>query len=81
MATKFKVYYEGNPEAIVVTVKPKHILKIEKESGALAATAESTYKLAWYASGNPDTFETWLDGIEDIEPDEPISTSEDANPS
>lgn len=66
MATRFKVL-EGDT-ATVYTVKPKHILKIERESGGIQADIESSYKLAWLATGTSEKFEEWLDHVDDIEP-------------
>ncbi len=66
MATRFMVLQNG--EETVYTVKPKHILKIERESGGLEANIESSYKLAFLATGSELSFEEWLDGVDDIEP-------------
>ena len=66
MATRFKVMADG--EETVYTVKPKHILKIERESGGLEANIESSYKLAYLATGSELSFDDWLDGVDDLEP-------------
>jgi len=67
MATIFKVDYEdGN--TVEVRVKPRHILAVERTGGSLDATIEASYKLAWLASQTPESFEDWLDTVEDIEP-------------
>lgn len=66
MATRFVVSENG--EETVYTVKPKHILKIERESGGLEANIESSYKLAYLATGSDKSFDEWLDGVDDIEP-------------
>ena len=66
MATRFIVTENG--EDTVYTVKPKHILKIERESGGLEANIESSYKLAYLATGSELSFDDWLDGVDDIEP-------------
>ncbi len=66
MATRFMVLQNG--EETVYTVKPKHILKVERETGGLEANIESSYKLAFLATGSELSFEEWLDGVDDIEP-------------
>ena len=66
MATKFNVI-KGDEET-VYSVKPKHILKVEREGGGLEATIESSYKLAWLAADSGKSFDEWLDGVDDIEP-------------
>ena len=66
MATKFKVI-KGDEET-VYSVKPKHILKVEREGGGLEATIESSYKLAWLAADSGKSFDEWLDDVDDIEP-------------
>ena len=66
MATKFKVV-KGDEET-VYSVKPKHILKVEREGGSLEATIESSYKLAWLAADSGKSFDEWLDDVDDIEP-------------
>lgn len=65
MATKFKVTVGG--VTTEYTVKPKHILKSER-LGKSEAPVESTYHLAWYASGSELPFEEWMEGVDDIEP-------------
>jgi len=67
MATVFQVTYEDGVVADV-RVKPRHILTVERTGGSLDATIEASYKLAWLASQSTDSFEDWLDGVEDIEP-------------
>lgn len=66
MATKFRVITGG--EETVYSVKPKHILKVEREGGGLEATIESSYKLAWLAADSGKSFDEWLDDVDDIEP-------------
>lgn len=66
MATQFKITMEDGGE-LTVKVKPKHILRAER-SGANEATAESTYRLAWFASGTELDFDDWMDSVDDIEP-------------
>ena len=78
MATKFNVAFEdGRVEEY--TVKPKHILRVEREAGGLEASIESSYKLAWLSSGAKESFEKWLDTVDDIAPVEDEPTTE-ANP-
>lgn len=78
MATKFRVT-EGGKET-VFSVRPKHILKIERESGGLEASIEASYKLAWLASDSDLSFEDWLENVDDIEPidedDQDLPTSD-----
>jgi hypothetical protein len=67
MATKFDVQYaDGN--VVQYRVRPKDILRIERESGGLSASIESSYKLAFYASGSEKKFDDWIEEIEDIMP-------------
>ena len=66
MATKFKVVSDGTET--VYSVKPKHILKVEREGGGLEATIESSYKLAWLAADSGKSFDEWLEDVDDIEP-------------
>ena len=67
MATKFDVTYaDGN--VVQYRVRPKDILRIERESGGLSASIESSYKLAFYASGSEKKFDDWIEEIEDIMP-------------
>lgn len=79
MATQFSVKYDDIDDVVVYTVKPKHILKVERESGGLQASIEASYMLAWMASGSDVTFDEWLDTVEDITP---LGVDEDveANP-
>jgi hypothetical protein len=76
--TKFTVVFEDGTSEIF-KVRPKDILRIERESGGLSASVESSYKLAWMASGTKDGFEEWLDTVEDIEPVDEDTTPE-SNP-
>ena len=67
MSTKFDVQYtDGN--VVQYRVRPKDILRIERESGGLTASIESSYKLAFYASGSDKKFDEWIEEIEDISP-------------
>lgn len=77
MATQFSVKYDDIDEAAVYTVKPKHILKVERETGGLEASIEASYTLAWMASGTEAAFDEWLDTVEDITP---LGADEDADP-
>ena len=78
MATKFEVKYEDGTDA-VYTVKPRHILAIEKanKGKGIESNIESAYRLAYLASGSEESFEAWIDTTEDINPvdDEPTPTS------
>lgn len=66
MATKFKVTVGDTTTEY--TVKPKHILRAEREGG-VEATAESSFMLAWYAAGAPGaSMDEWLDTVDDIVP-------------
>lgn len=67
MATEFKITKADGSEEIL-RVKPKHILQVEKKFGGLSATVESSYTLAWLASGSSEKFDAWLDEVDDIEP-------------
>jgi hypothetical protein len=65
--TRFDVTYaDGN--VVQYRVRPKDILRIERESGGLSASIESSYKLAFYASGSEKKFDDWIEEIEDIMP-------------
>jgi hypothetical protein len=77
MATRFNVEYaDGN--VVEYKVRPRDILKIERESGGLSASIESSYKLAFYASGSEKKFEDWIEDIEDIQPVEDESAADSA---
>jgi hypothetical protein len=77
MATQFTVQYEDGAKK-TYTVKPKHILKVEREGGGLSASIESSYKLAWLSSNTEKTFDEWLEIVDDIEPVD--DTEGDTNP-
>lgn len=64
---KFKVTYIDGGED-VFAVRPKHLVLAERDGG-VEQTMESTFKLAWRASGSADSFEEWLDKVEEINPD------------
>jgi hypothetical protein len=64
-STQFKVTI--GEETATYTVKPKHILKSER-LGKADKPVESTYHLAWYASGTELGFEEWMDIVDEIEP-------------
>jgi hypothetical protein len=68
MATKFSVLYEGSDEPVIVRVKPRDVLRIERESGSIEATVEASYRLAYFASNSDKSFDDWIDSVEDIEP-------------
>jgi hypothetical protein len=82
MSAKFKITYAGADEAVVLSVRPIDILRIEREAGpnGMEATIESSYKLAWMAARTELDFESWLEGIDDIEPVEQPA-DKDAAPS
>jgi hypothetical protein len=64
---KFKVTYEdGGTDTY--KVKPKHILSVER-NGGVDTTVEATYKLAHLASGSAEDFETWLNSVDDLQPE------------
>jgi len=79
MATVFKVEYESG-DVQEVRVKPRHILSVERTGGSLDATIEASYKLAWLASQVSESFEDWLEGVEDIEPVDVDGDDEDEHP-
>ena len=78
MATKFEVEYEDG-KVEVYTVKPRHILSIEKSNKGkgIESTIEAAYRMAYLASGSNNTFDEWIDTTSDISPvdDEPTPTS------
>jgi hypothetical protein len=65
MATKFKITIGDSTE--IYTVKPKHVLRAERDFDE-ASPVESTYQLAWLASGTEVPFEEWIDVVDDIDP-------------
>jgi hypothetical protein len=65
MATKFTIVTGETSETF--TVKPGHILRSERE-GKDDSPIESTYRLAWYASGSTLGFDEWINGVDDIIP-------------
>ncbi len=77
MATKFDVVY-GDGNVVQYRVRPKDILRIERESGGLSASIESSYKLAFYASGSEKKFDDWIEEIEDIMPVEEAVEADEA---
>ena len=77
MATKFDITIDGKMETF--TVKPKHILSIERESGGISANIESSYKLAYLATESKLSFEDWLDGVDDIEAVDQEEVAEEAD--
>jgi hypothetical protein len=66
VATQFKITTDDGGTA-TYKVKPKHVLKAERQ-GKSEATAESTYWLAWSASGSELPFDEWIDSVDEIEP-------------
>lgn len=66
MATRFKIEMEDGSE-LILKVKPKHILRAER-SGSSEASAESTYRLAWFASDSDLEFDEWMETVDDIVP-------------
>lgn len=69
---KLHISYENNPdEKVEVRVKPKHIAAFEaagfRMSGDESAGISWIYRLAWFAVGRPDTYESWLDAVDDVE--------------
>ena len=80
MATRFEVSYEdGSTE--VYTVKPRHILAIEKanKGKGIDSTIESAYRMAYLASNSDKTFDEWVDSTAEIEPvDEEASPTKSA---
>ena len=75
--TRFDVTYaDGN--VVQYRVRPKDILRIERESGGLSASIESSYKLAFYASGSEKKFDDWIEEIEDIMPVEEVVEETDS---
>lgn len=73
--TKFRIV-KGDEET-VVALKPKHMLKIEREYKDLEPI-ESTYHMAWMASGEDVDFDTWIDGVDDIIPILPEGLEDEA---
>lgn len=67
MATKFKII-TGEDE-VTVSVRPGHILRIEREEQEQELSpVESTYRMAWMASGTTTPFEEWIESVDDIIP-------------
>ena len=75
-STKFKVTI--GEDTVEYTVKPKHILKSER-LGSSEAPVESTYHLAWYASGTALPFEEWIELVDEIEPILPADADVDGD--
>lgn len=67
MSTKFDVIYTDGTED-TYTVRPVHILKVERSKGGLTASIESSYMLAFLASGSTAKFDDWIETVEDIVP-------------
>jgi hypothetical protein len=65
---KFAIKFEDGSDA-VYAVKPKHLLKAER-TGGVEANVESSFRLAWLASGSDAEFEEWLDTVDEIAPAE-----------
>ena len=66
MATKFTIISGEKSETF--TVKPRDILRSERDGRNDEAPIESTYRLAWYASGSDLEFDEWIGGVDDIIP-------------
>lgn len=73
-STKFEVVVDG--VTTVYTVKPKHVLKSER-LGKNDKPVESTYHLAWYASGSELPFDEWIDSVDEINPILPDEDEDD----
>jgi hypothetical protein len=65
MATQFTIITGDTSETF--TVKPKHILRSERE-GKDESPVESTYRLAYYAAGAAVPFDEWIELVDDIVP-------------
>lgn len=63
--TKFTIV--RGDESTTVSIKPRHILRIEREFNE-ASPVETTYLMAWMASGTTQAFEEWMDDIDEIVP-------------
>jgi hypothetical protein len=63
--TKFTIVRGEDSET--VTMKPKHILRIEREYGE-SDPVETTYLMAWMASGSDKAFDEWIEDIDEIVP-------------
>jgi len=79
------VSYENEPEVKHdLKVKPKHIAKFEADGFRMSNDEGSgiswLYRLAWYAAGKPDTYESWLDTVEDVESDKSEEDDQESGP-
>lgn len=77
MATQFTIITGDTSETF--TVKPKHILKSERE-GKDESPVESTYRLAYYAAGATVPFDEWIELVDDIVPILPADFEADEVP-
>lgn len=66
MQTKFRIVM-GDQETIL-KVKPKHIVLSERDGFGKEPSVESTYRMAWIASGTDLDFDEWLDLVDEIDP-------------
>jgi hypothetical protein len=72
--TKFTIV--RGEESTTVAIKPRHILRIEREFND-ASPVETTYLMAWMASGTTTPFEEWMDDIDEIIPILPEDVEDD----
>lgn len=63
---KFVITFDDGTEE-TFPVKPKHLLKAER-TGGVEASVESSFRLAWLASGSDQDFDDWLDTVAEISP-------------
>jgi uncharacterized protein YndB with AHSA1/START domain len=80
MATsRFEIKYEDGTEA-TVKVKPRHLIAYEDAMGGdieNAKTAADSFKLAWIAADSAETFEDWINTVDEI--NNPDATDTPAN--
>jgi hypothetical protein len=61
--TKFTIVRGDETETVVV--KPRHVLRIEREFNE-QEPVEITYRMAWMASGTDMEFDAWMDTVDEI---------------
>lgn len=85
MASKrLRILYTDGRGPVEVIVGPRAQVEVERHFGMAftdMAKVEQVYFMAWaavhYAGGEPRSFESFLDVIEDVEPVKPVSDKVD----
>jgi hypothetical protein len=66
MKLEFEITYEDG-QTQHVKVRPKHLVAMEDAGVKVGDSAKSSFQIAHAAAATGETFESWLDRVEDIE--------------